>query len=413
MAINTFLGTAPEVVQVDTCTPASVGIGDVFTLTTSGYDGTSNEIEYTAVDTSAATVSGALINLWNNSTDSLQTGITASGTATVILTADVAGTGFKVASSASGGSATFTRAATTANGGPNDWADPANWSLGTIPGDTAGEDVYLKESPVSILYGLDQSGISNVLDSLHINQSYLGTIGYDGVVGEIGDYLQIETDTLFVGENFFTTSASGSGRLKIDLGTNACDIIVYDTGSSLSNTRPSLRLLADNALTIIREIRKGSVGIAFTEGETSIIGTALQSYKTSINTDSSVTYGQGLTITSLDVIGGVAILLGSITTLTSEAGTTVIAGEGTITTLTTNGGTVTPAASGTITTCICNGGITDFTQSAEPRTVTTLKVADGATLKIDQYDGVKGVVTVTNNIEPVEAGRLLYRISKG
>jgi hypothetical protein len=100
MAINKMLFTATAVQQVDTFTPATIEATDVFTLTVTGFDGSSDSISYTAVDTSATTVSGALITLWNDSTASLFTGITASGTATVILTADVAGTAFKVASSA-------------------------------------------------------------------------------------------------------------------------------------------------------------------------------------------------------------------------------------------------------------------------------------------------------------------------
>jgi hypothetical protein len=399
MAINKWLGTATAVAQVDTCTPASVGIGDIFTLTTTGFDGTSNVINYTAVDTSATTVSGALITLWNNSTDTLQTGITASGTATVILTADTAGTAFKVASSASGGSATFVRVATTANGGPNDWQDANNWSEGTVPGAVASEDTVVENSDVDILYGLDNSGASNTLDNLTFKQTYTGLVGHNETAGYVGDYLQVKTTNLYIGENFDGSSSSGSKRMKIDLGTVAAAVIVYNTGTTQDTNKPTCRLLANNASTIIREIRSGSVGLSFLDSETSTVGSSLLSGGT-------LSIGIGTTLTTYNQEGGQGTLKCAATTVTSKDGSLLIVGEGAITTLNAKGGTVTPVSTGTITTCNNTGGTCDFTQSAVPRTVTTLKVGQPATLKIDT-----SVVTVTNNIEAFESGRFQYRVA--
>lgn len=102
--------------QVDTFTPSNIEIGNVFTLTVVGYDGSSDFIQYTAVDELASTVSGALITLWNNEVGSLFTSITASGSSTVILTADTAAKAFTVIQTATVG-ASFTRSATTPTGG--------------------------------------------------------------------------------------------------------------------------------------------------------------------------------------------------------------------------------------------------------------------------------------------------------
>jgi hypothetical protein len=409
MAINRFLGTATAVAQVDTDTPASVGIGDVFTLTTTGFDGSSNVINYTAVDTSATTVSGALITLWNDSLDSLQTGITASGTATVILTADVAGTAFQVASSASGGSATFVPAATTANGGPNDWQDVNNWSLGTVPGEDTGdnsEDVYIEDSTVDILYGLNNTGATYYLQSLHVSRTYTGFIGHDGATGLVGAYLQVECAKLFVGELFSTGTAAGSGRIKIDTGaTQPCDVIVYFTANPTDANKTAFRYLAANGSSDIKEIRVGSVGIAAQTGETATIGDVLVSFETSVGTDAKVEIGAGVTMNDLDCVGGETQLKCEANIVDCKGGTLTTSGTGDIATLNIDGGEARPASNGTITTCNLESGTADFTISAEARTVTTLN-QNGGNLKYDS-----AFLTITNGPAPSETGRKQLRTS--
>jgi hypothetical protein len=112
------------VAQVDTFTPGgTIEVGDIFTLTATGKDGHTAAVSFTATATTAANVAAGLVAAWNASTDPLHTGITATGTVTVILTADNAGTAFTVTGTTteSDGSAadaqTFSRAATTANAG--------------------------------------------------------------------------------------------------------------------------------------------------------------------------------------------------------------------------------------------------------------------------------------------------------
>ena len=406
MAINRWIAQATAVSQVDTFTPAVVAIGDIFTLTTSGFDGTSNEISYTAVDTSATTVSGALIVLWNNSLDSLNTGMTATGTATVILTADVAGVAFKVASSATGVAPTFTRVATTANGGPLAWDDPDNWSEGTIPGATASEDTYVENATGDILYGLDQSGASQTLNSLHISKDFSGLIGHDGATGLVGDYLQLKTSKAFIGEWFKSTRALGSSRIKIDYGTTASAIIVYYTASSADGTKPAYRMIANSGSTLIREIRQGSVGVASQTGETTTLDDIQISYNTSPQTDATLEIGSGVTMGDLECVGGETSVACTVGTIDAIAGTVIISGTGTITTLNVSGGKAVPVSTGLITTCNITNGECDFVQSADPRTVTTINLDTLGVLKLDP-----SVVTVTNKIIPNLDGRIQYRAS--
>ena len=414
MAINKWLGTATAVAQVDTFTPATIEATDIFTLTVTGYDGTSDSISYTAVDTSADTVSDAIVTLWNAETGSLFTGITASGTSTVILTADTAGTGFKVASTTTdGGGAdtqTFARVATTTNAGPNSWNTATNWSLGTVPGEDAGgdgtEEVYVEDSSVEILYGLDNSGATYYLKSLHATKTYTGKIGWNGSGGLVGDYLQIKTSKAFIGEFFESGRASGSGRIKIDYGDTAADIIVYDTASSSDTNKSAYRMLANSASTNVKEIRSGSASIAAGTGETSTIGDTLISYELSVGTDATLSIGSGVTMGDLKCLGGTTFLKSSADTIETRGGTLTISGSGTVTTMNAKGGKVIPVSSGTITTCNIDGATVDFTASAEARTVTTLTLSSG----LLQYD--RDVVTIASKVEPVTGtGRTQYRAS--
>ena len=424
MAINDFLGTATAVAQVDTFTPANVEADDIFTLTVTGFDGTSETFSYTAVDTSATTVSGAIIALWNAKTESLYTGITASGTDTVILTADTAGTAFKVASTTTdGGGAdtqTFARVATTKNEGPNDWSSTTNWSLGTVPGEDAGgdnsEDVYVRDSAIDILYGLDGSGATSYLKSLHVDMTYTGKIGHDEDAGYAGDYLQVETALLYIGEDACNTRIAGSSRIKIDVGsTQKCVTTVYNTSSSNDTGKPAFRLKANNSDHEIRDIRKGTVGICCLTSESGEVASIFQSYDTNIASDSTLTVGEGLTVETIESIGGIInihqLSTKTITTLTNSGGAMKTFGAGVVTTFDGDGGTITPSSTGTITTYIAGGGLTDFTKSAESRTVTNLQYKAGARLKIDVLTGGSGVVTVTNGITPYTDGRKQLTIS--
>ena len=413
MALNQWLVTASTQKQLDTYTPGgTIEADDLFILTIAGFDGSSEVISVAAGGTTVADVTLAVTTAWNNSTGALASTITAvDNTTNLTLEADTAGVAFKVTQTtteANGDPAdaqTFSKASTTANGGPNDWQDANNWSEGTVPGAVASEETVIENSAVEILYGLDNSGAAQTLTSLTIKQTYTGKIGWNEASGEIGDYLQIKATDVYIGQNFDGSLSGGSGRIKIDTGTVQSSIIVYNTGNSSDTNKPALRLLCNNAATIIREIRKGSVGLAFLSGETSTILSVLLSYASSKSKDASISIGAGTTLTTYDQIGGQGTVKCATTTITAEDGTLLLT-SGAVTTLNVDGADVTAVTPDLITTCNVLSGICDFTQSAVPRTVTTLTVGEGATLKIDE-----AVVTLTNNIQAFAGGRLQYRVS--
>ncbi|NQU76043.1 MAG: hypothetical protein HQ546_07015 [Planctomycetes bacterium] len=241
MATLLWRGDALAVAQIDTLTPANVGIGDTFTATING-----KSITVTATAATVANVTGLMTTAWNATEIPEFAEVTASDSTThVTLTADTAGKPFTVTATEADGDAsddqTFSQATTTANAGPNvlaaaNFRDISDDSMG-LP--TSGDFVHFKDSSVSMLYALEAiSGVD--LGGLHIWASYTGSIGLprlneDQDGGAELDYdeyrplaLLHEGGPLFIGEG----SGAGSGRIKLDTATYICTAIVYKTGSS-------------------------------------------------------------------------------------------------------------------------------------------------------------------------------------
>jgi hypothetical protein len=285
--INRWTGNALNVKQVDTFTPSQPDIGDIYTLTVTGLDGSTTQISFTATAATVANVTAGLVAAWNASTNALCTPVTAADITTALtLTADEAGIAFSVSGSATGGE-TLTRDATTANAGCHDVANADNWTAGAPE---AGDTLYFEDSSVNLLYGLDQSAIA--LTAAYIGKSFTGQIGVNGASGVAADYLKLNTPILRVGYNSGFSSLSGSGRIKIDLGSTACAVDIDDTGSAIDTGKPALRLKANSASTTIK-VKKGSVGIAFESGETSTISSA------DVASGTTLIVGTGLTVTTL------------------------------------------------------------------------------------------------------------------
>ena len=296
----------------------------------------------------------------------------------------------------------LTRAVVTANAGPSDWSTAANWSGGAVPGGASGQDVYIDDCSVDILYGLDQSGISNALDSLNIDHTYTGKIGHDGAAGCVGDYLQIKTSALNIGQHYGTGSPSGSGRIKVDLGSTACTVTVSNAGTSTDDYKPTVRLLANSASTDVR-VRKGKVGVACLAGETSTVGDVTVSYVSQQNSDADIFIGAGVTMTNLVQTGGdVVTQCGVGTAATIYAGTLKTHGSGTVALLWVKGGTCESNSTGTITNLYVTGGTCDFTKSAAARTVTTAKIDPSGIIKYDP-----SIVTMTNKIQPYSSSGVI------
>ena len=406
MANVRWIGGTTAVAQVDTYTPATVEVDDIFTLTVTAEDGTTHAVNFTATAATVANVCTGLAAAWNADTDWRCTPMTAAdGVTEITLTADSAGVPFYVASTTTDGGGndtqTLTRAATTANAGPYDWNTVTNWDGGAVPGGAAAQDVFVEAA--TVYYGLDQSGIANTLASLNIARSVVGT---NGAVGRASPHLQVKATIVDINYHWGPGTAAHLAPVNVDTGATASTITVYDSGTNATATSPAVRIKAAAAGTTLT-VWKGRVGVANESGETATLGTITVTYASQLKTDATVDIGEGVTLTTLVQTGGDVTLSCAATTVTANAGTLTTAGSGAITTLNINGGTTTSNSSGTITNLNVNAGICDLTKSQIARTITTAKLADreaAATLRFDP-----AVITLTNDIQPVAtAGKLQY-----
>jgi len=401
MAITRWTGMADAVAQVDTFTPANVEIGDIFTLTVTGADGTSHAVNYTATEATVSNVTAGLTAAWNNDADPLCTPITAAdNTTNLTLTADTAGDAFSVASSTTDGGGTddqtLTRAATTANDGPKVWDSSDNWSNG-VPGSAANQDVYVENWSGDILYGLDQSGAANTITSLHIADTFTGKIGVNEAAGFSVGYLEIKAVNIYIGEQLGSSSGAGSGRIKIDNGTTAVSIFVHRTAAASDPGKSACRLKANQASSGIY-VDKGDVSILPNSDESGTLFSVLLGHRGSPTSDATVYIGAGATVTNLTLYAGTVYLAASaaITTGTMYGGT-LYWQKGSFTTLNQyTGSNIIGLSSlnGTIVgTWNHYGGSVDFSRLTQAIVITTYKYDPGASITY-----IDDLVTLTNDM---------------
>ena len=386
MSTIRFIGKATTVAQVDTFTPANVEVDDVFTLTITGVDGSTHSVSFTATAGTVANVTEGLAAAWNAETNALCAAITAADETTYLtLTADTAGVGFSVAATTTDGGGTndqtLTRSVTTANSGPKDWSCADNWSGGAVPGGAASQDVIVEGA--EILYGLDQSGISETLDSLTIINSQIGS---NPATGYLPVYLQIKTSKLYIGRQSGPGTVTEDTPVLVDTGSTACDCVVYNSGVNSTSTMPAVRLLADSDSSTLK-VNGGIVGIALISGETG--------QYTSISSKGTLYVGSGLTLGTLNIQDGTGQFSCSLTALNQYDGTLTSSGSGTITTATIYDGDFISNSTGTITLLNNISGDVNMLQSSEARTISELKMGHGAIFKYDP-----AVVELADHIKP-------------
>ncbi len=410
MADNIFRSQADAVAQVDTFTVGgTLEGGDVFILTITALDGSQHIVTVDAPDNTIAATVAALVAAWNADTATTAAGVgfctpitAAAASPDFTLTADTTGVAFSVVlttTEANGDAAddqTVGYAATTKNEGPCDYSSIDNWSLGALPVVT--DNVYIEGA--TILYGLDQSA-AGTLDSLHITESRIGTNPADGYNPT---YLEIRASVADVNYNHDVAAVTQSGPVLLDFGNVVTALTVHDSGvdttSTDSRAAPGVRVLMAAASSIL--VRKGVVAVAPGAGETSTVTTITAGFTTQKATDVDLLIGDGVTLTTLSQQGGDVVMRCAATTATQEAGTLRTEGAGAITTLNVKGGVCTSNSTGTITNGNALGGTLDFTKSDAARTVTTLKIAGGAKVKLDA-----AAITLTNDIQLNEsAGKL-------
>jgi len=352
------------VAQVWQGTVASNTNTHTFILTVTADDGTTAVISTTANGTLTATqLAEALVAAWNASTDPLITPITAQNTGAVLtLTADTAGVPFSVAATGTG--TWSTTGNTTANVGNNDYSTAANWQLNAIP--VATNDVIIGVGTVDILYGLNQSAVA--LADFRVEKGCKSKIGQ--FANGLAYYLRIDPDLVKI-------EYSGQ-RALFDIGGAAISPYIWCDGSPELTGRYVVYIKGSAIATL--EIGKGTVAVAPFEADSATITTLRIGYDSTQSSDVNVLIGRNVTLTTLDMAGGIAKALCAFTTGNVLAGATLTTeGTGAITTLNAYG-TVYPNSSGTIGTLNAYG-VVDFTKDRRPRTVSTLVLFPGCTVR--------------------------------
>ena len=379
MATKIWRGDQAAVSQVNTITPANVNIGNTFTVTIN-----LKEITFTATAATVANVTAGLVALLTASTvppEFAEVTFTDS-TTTITATAVTPGQPFTQTSSATGGTATLVTATTVANSSPNDWNDADNWDPVNVP--VNGDDVFIENTAVSILYGFAQSAVT--LTSLNIAASFTGAIGlpvHTGLYYEYrATYLAIGATTINVGSG----PGNGSGRLKINTGSVQTTINVFATAAGLESGLEAFLWKGTHASNTV-EITRGSMGVAVFGGETATIATIRCGYQQSLASDVSMRCGTGTTLTTIEKSGGDLTIQSNSVTINHVDGTLAIL-AGTVTTLNVDGGTVYYQSTGTVTTLnVGDDATVDYSRDMSARTVTACNLYSRGSIQ-DPYKSV-------------------------
>lgn len=349
---------------------ASLPVADVWRVVVAGTWATNDTVTLTVgyrsivvtvgATTTTASIASSLVAAWNGSAYSGDATFSATGnnvpefaeatavigstTSTVNVTMNTSGVplGFSCTKSSTSGTVTVTNP--TVATGPNYWSDSKNWSTGSAPVD--GDTVYIDNNATDILYGLAQSAVQPA--AVYIGQSYTGSIGLPETNANGGyqeyrkTYLELGPATLVVGRG----AGNGSGRIKINTGTDVCAATVENTGSSL-DTLPALLLKGTNASNSL-VMNGGSVGVAVFGGEAATLATVKLS-------GGALTTGSGATLSgTLTVTGGSWLVNSNVATLNVFGGTVQTAGTAAVGAATVEGGVLAHYSTGDL----CSSGAT-------------------------------------------------------
>ena len=398
MSTKTFRGGATAVGQIDSLTVGgTVEVTDLFKLTIGN-----KTVTVAAGSTTPATVAPNIVNAINALTAADHGGfvdvlaIDGSG-GSFHLEARWPGRPFTCSVETTEGDEspaddqTFSNSTTQASSGPEHWTTAANWDAGAVP--ISGDAVVIDGLRGKILYGLDQGAVS--LASLTIrNLARTGEIGLPrwnprGYPEYRPQYLAIGADAITIED----TTALGSGRIKIDHGTQQTAVVISAKGSPAETGVPAILLQgshASNTLTITR----GNVGVAFFSAETAGYDTTILGSSAAASAGATLRLGSGAAVASITKNSGVLETYCNLTTLNQRAGTVSVLGAASVGTLTASG-IVRYKSSGTLTSAtLRSGAVLDFRGSAAARTVVDLVAPKGAKV----YDP-NGTTTFTNPIQ--------------
>lgn len=423
MATPRWIGAALDVAQKDLVTIANTwATGDTLLVTINGRD------LVLTVGTTATTagVATALKEMWNGETftdtthSASETGdnvpefaeATASVNGSVVtLTGNTKGKPFILtATEVTAGTGTAVRSAGIACTGKNWWDNVDNWDTGVLPADA--DTVYFDNSDVSVLYGLDQNAIDPA--ALYIAMTYTGDIGLPEINTDGEAYHEYRNQYLIIGPVILQIGAgagNGSGRIKINSGSDPCAFQMLNSGAS-ADEQPAVLWKGTNVGNTL-VMRGGSLGIGVFGGEAATLATFTVHA-------GGLTLGASVTLSGALQINGGVLAINSLvdTSLTVNGGSVVIDGTANVDLLVIRGGTVVYNTSGTLggATIVSGDGVLDFSQDSRAVTVSAAIDLHGRDCRL--LDPVKrlGAVVVDLNegasLAQIDLGQNL-RVTRG
>lgn len=373
MAIKRWIGNAPATVDVWTITLSGTVASQTYTATINSKD-----ITYVAgVDETVDSVLRGLVAAWNSLTspppaefqELTATGLPGAGPLTSIrLTQDLAGRP-TVLSVGTTGDATFAIVNTVTATGPNDFANPLNWSDGATPEDL---DTLVFDSgsiPCKYNLGTTLEGVTIAVDPGYSGQIGLPMTNRDNSGSPYHEY---RTTSLTLSGGTVEVNSGQVGRCNLAFGSHPATVRVRNTGQRIDPETPVVLITGGDATSEL-SINRGDVGLAFFQGETATMPLVRTAYTSQPLSDVDLVIGTGADVTTLTKNGGNVVCRAAVSTVRQElmGGVITLSDAATVTTLNAFAGTVVLSTTGTIGTINLYGNsVLDVDQDPRPRTVT-------------------------------------------
>jgi hypothetical protein len=308
MATKYWVGRAASVTQITKVVFSSIVSTNTYSVTING-----KTVSAVAASTSLGDLIDSLVNAWNSSAEpehremvaARREDPTLSG---LQLTGINPGVPSTVTAAATTGSATVTQPAVAS--GPNFWNVAGNWLGGSLP--AAADDIVVRDSSVSILYGLTDT---NNYASLKIESSFAGTVGLPDT-NAVG-YPEYRSTRLTLGTGSAIVVDLGygvgafSGRIRLDVQGSNVTYTVSGAGSNFGAAFP-FELRNPGAGSTVRVYAGGVLVNSSTTGTVAALDVI---QRDTVAAAPQVSIMQEITCTTIEVYGGTLLLEGSATTL--------------------------------------------------------------------------------------------------
>lgn len=368
MSVKVWSGGAAAIAQVDKVTPATATDADITSIKIEDHEGLTHTFTYTttATDTVATICDGlvaAALVAKTGSADGWKDVTVADVTTHITITADTAGDPFTITSSVSG-TGTATRAAVTANAGPNIFGAAENWVGDALPV-TATDSVLIPAWATDDIYGADFTSVELF--------GFTIEAGCDINIGHINKPLQIDLEKTAASTTSYPLVSYGTGDIFLDVDNFLlADIRDAGTGS------PENGEYAFNLSGTLTPTSAGKVYVRCGAGKSVSLAANPNEVLEAESIDvwsGTVAIGSGVidkgtsTLPVLVVEEGKVTLESPCLVVTAKVGTLTLKGATAITTLNVLGGTVYRSNSGIITNVnVYGGGIYDATENTTTAT---------------------------------------------